>query len=275
MNRLTTVFLPILTASCAYAQSLGFEVKMKYPTFVVGEPVVASVTIENRGVRPVNITDFGVFKNNRLFFEIEQTPHVYLPQRREGKIVADLELERNEGTVLDVRLSDWYDLLKPGVYRVRAVLIVGDERYATPLASFDVVPGIELAAATQYLPARPPLERSLRLVYWTRGGKDVAFLRSWDNTGVVYGTLEIGSLLRIKKPVLQQEDETTFFIFRQVTRDTNQRAEIVSDASGVSLKEQLLTLDTNVPIVDALREAVDEADAARTAKKDKKRKEKK
>ena len=267
MNRLAIVLLPFFASSLAFAQSLGFEVRMKYPTFVVGEPVVASVTIENRGVRPVNISNFGPFRENRLFFEISQKPHVFLPQRREGKILEELELERNEGTVCEVKLSDWYNLLEPGVYRVRAVLIVGDERFATELAAFDIVPGIELAAATQFLPGRPPVERSLRLVYWTRNGKDIAFLRAWDATGVTYGTLEIGPLMRIKKPVLQQADETTFFIFRQVTRDANQRAEIVSDASGVSLKEQLLSLDSNVPTVDALRQAVDEADQARDAKK--------
>lgn len=107
------------------------------------------------------------------------------------------------------------------------------------------------------------------LIYWSRNGRDVAFLRAWDSTGAVYGTLEIGTLLRIRKPVLQQADENTFFVYRQVTRDTNQRAEITSDASGVSLKEQLLSLDTNVPIIDELRQAVDEADAARAAKKKK------
>ena len=254
MIRLPAFLALLLAASLSYAQSLGFEVKMKYPTFVVGEPVIASVTIENHGVRPVNISDFGPYKGNRLFFEISVSPHTYLPQRREGKIVSDLELERNEGTEFEVRLSDWYDRLKPGVYRIRAVLLVGDERYAS----------------TQYLPGRPPTERSLRLVYWSRNGRDVAFLRAWDSTGAVYGTLEIGTLLRIRKPVLQQADENTFFVYRQVTRDTNQRAEITSDASGVSLKEQLLSLDTNVPIIDELRQAVDEADAARAAKKKKK-----
>ncbi len=275
MNRFLTSLVPVFAASLAYAQSLGFEVKMTNTTFVVGEPVIASVTIENHGIRPVNISDFGPYKENRLFFEIAQTQHDYLPQRREGKIVTELALERNEGTVCEVRLSDWYDLLKPGLYRVRAVLIVGNERYATPLTSFDIVPGIELASATQYLPGRPPIERSLRLVYWSRGGKDVAFLRSWDKTGVVYGTLQIGPLMRVKKPVLLQADETTFFIFRQVTRDANQRTEIHSNASGVSLQEQLFTLDSNFPTVDALRQAVDEANAARNTKKGKKRAEKK
>ena len=69
------------------AQSLGFAVEMKHPAYVVGEPVLAAVTIENHGFRPVNITDFGPFKDNRLFFEISRTPQVYLKQRREGKII--------------------------------------------------------------------------------------------------------------------------------------------------------------------------------------------
>lgn len=270
---LAAVLLAALVARApvACAQALGFEVKMTYGAYVVGEPVTAAVTIENHGVRPVNIAEFGPYKDNRVFFEIWRTAQNYLKKRREGKIITDLEIEKDEGAVCNVVLSDWYPLLDAGSYRVRAVLIAGDERYESPVAAFDVVPGIELAAATQYLPGRPPVERSLRLVYWTRNGKDVAFLRAWDGNGVTYGTLEIGQLLRVRKPVLQQAGETTFHVFRQVTGEANQRAEIVSDASGVSLKEQLVTLDSGVPIVESLRQAVDEAKAAKAAKKGRKK----
>ena len=230
----------LVAASAAKAQSLGFEVEMKHPSYVVGEPVLAAVTIENHGFRPVNITGFGPFKDNRLFFEISRTPQVYLKQRREGRIITDLELEKDEGTSCGVNLSEWYDLLSPGAYRIRAVLIVGNERYESPTTIFDIVPGIELATATQYLQGRPPVERTLLLVYWNRGGRDVAFLRAWDASGRTYGTIEIGSLIRNRKPVLQKVSETTYHVYRQVTSDALQRAEIVSDESGVAMKERLL-----------------------------------
>ena len=269
---LTALLLAALAwrAPVANAQALGFEVKMKSGSYVIGEPVNAAVTIENHGVRPVNISEFGPYRENRLFFEIWRTAHDYLAQRREGKVVSDLEIEKDEGAVCNVVLSDWYPLLEAGSYRIRAVLIVGDERYESPMTTFDIVPGIELASATQYLAGRPPVKRSLRLVYWTRNGKDVAFLRAWDNNGVTYGTLEIGQLLRVRKPVLQQAGDTKFYVYRQVTSEANQRAEIVSDASGVSLREQLVTLDSGVPIVESLRKAVDEAKAAKAAKDDQK-----
>ncbi len=259
----------LAAAPTALAQALGFAVETAYGSYVVGEPVKASVTIENHGVRPVNISDFGPYKANRLFFEIFRTPQNYLPKKREGKIVTDLEIEKDEGAVCNVVLSDWYPLLEAGSYKVRAVLIVGDERYESPMTAFDVVPGIEVAAATQYIAGRPPIERSLRLVYWTRNGKDVAFLRAWDSNGVTYGTLEIGPMLRIKKPVLQQAGENKFFVHRQVTKDANQRAEIVSDASGISLKEQLVAIDPNHPVIDSLRQAVDESRAEKASKGDK------
>lgn len=264
-----TVALALLAASAVRAQSLGFAVEMKHPSYVVGEPVFAAVTIENHGFRPVNITDFGPFKDNRLFFEISRTPQVYLKQRRDGKIITDLELEKDNGTTCGINLSEWYDLLSPGAYRIRAVLIVGNERYESPMTSFDIVPGIELASVTQYLQGKPPLERKLLLVYWSRDGKDVAFLRSWDANGRIYGTLEIGPLIRNRKPVLQRVNETTYYVHRQVTSDALQRAEIISDASGVSIKEQLLAVDSAVPISDALRDAASNVREERE-KKDKK-----
>lgn len=246
-----------LASSAALAQTLGFEVEMKHTSYVVGEPVLASVTIENHGFRPVHVTDFGPFKENRLFFEISQQPQpqVYLKQRREGKIITDLELEKDEGTSCGVNLSEWYNLLAPGPYRIRAVLILGNERYESPLTGFDIVPGIELASETQYLQASPPVERKLLLVYWSRNGKDVAFLRARDSDGTTYGTLELGSLIRNRRPVLQRVGETTYYVHRQVSSDAFRRAEIISDASGVSLKEQLTSVDVAVSVSDALRDA--------------------
>ena len=247
--------LAFLAAFSMRAQSLSFAVEMKHNSYVVGEPVLASVVIENHGFRPVNISDYGPFKGNRIFFEISQTPQVYLKQRREGKIITDLELEKDEGATCNVNLSSWYNLLSPGAYRIHAVLILGDQRYESQMTSFDIVPGIELAKATQYLQGRPPTERTLLLVYWGRDGKDVAFLRAWDADGTTYVTLEIGSLIRNRRPVLQKVDDTTYFVHRQVTSDALQRAKIVSDASGVSLMEQLVGVEAAEPISDVLREA--------------------
>ena len=258
----------LLAASVSMAQTLGFAVEMKNKSYVVGEPVLATVTIENHGFRPVNISDFGPFKNNRLFFEISQTPQVYLKQRREGKIVTDIELEKDEGTTCRLNLSTWYNLLTPGSYRIRAVLILGNERYESPMTSFDIVPGIELARSTQYIQVRPTIDRTLLLVSWSRDGRDVAFLRAWDANGAVYETLEIGPLLRNRKPVLQKVNDTTYRVHRQVTSDALQRTEIISDVSGISLKEQQTAVDPGVPISDALREAADRAKEER-GKKDK------
>ena len=263
---LAAAALVLLASSSMRAQSLGFAVEMKHPAYVVGEPVLAAVTIENHGFRPVNITSFGPFKENRLFFEISRTPQVYLKQRREGKIITELELEKDEGSTSGVNLSEWYNLLSPGSYRIRAVLILGNERYESPMTGFDIVPGIELATATQYLQGKPPIERTLLLVYWSRGGKDVAFLRAWDSNGRTYGTLEIGSLLRNRKPVLQKVNDTVYYVHRQVTSDALQRAEIISDVSGVSLKEQQVAVDPAVPISDALRDAASRVKEAREKK---------
>ena len=70
--------------------------------------------------------------------------------------------------------------------------------------------------------------------------------------------------------MLQKVNDTTYHVHRQVTSDAFQRAEITSDESGVSLKEQLVAVDTAVPISDALREA---ASSAREERENKDKKE--
>jgi hypothetical protein len=134
------------------------------------------------------------------------------------------------------------------------------------------VNGIALASETQYLQGSPTIERKLTLVYWSRNGKDVAFLRARDSNGTTYGTLELGSLIRNRRPVLQKAGETTYFVHRQVTSDAFQRAEIISDASGVSLKEQLISVDVAVPVSDALWDAANTVKDEREKKKDKREK---
>lgn len=251
----------LMMCLASYAQTVNFTIKMEYDSFVVGEPVVATVKLINKGARPINVSDYGAFKDNRLFFEISRAeyPELYLPKKRPTKLVTNLSLERDEGEALTFTLSEWYDLIATGKYMIKAVLISGNIRYETNLESFEIVPGIELTKISQYIAGKPPIERTLSLVYWNRKGKDVAFLRAIDTrSGLMYRTLLVGNILRVKKPVMEAADEKTFYIFRQVSRDVLMRTVIESTYEGVQLKEQVQAVDVSrAPVIDALRDAVE------------------
>lgn len=248
MTKSSAIVLAALVASASalQAQTITFDMKMESGSFVGGETVYAKVDIVNRGTRPVVISDFGPAKGNRLYFEVLRTAHFTLPQKRKGLIVNDLDLERDEGASFRIPLSEWYDLSAEGRYIIKAVLILGNIRYDSPSTSFDVVPGIELASLRQYVSANPPVERDLRLVYWTRNGQDMAFLRTTDTpSGKTYGTLLLGPILRIKKPVMRIDGDDRVFIYRQVSRDATIRTTVKSTLDGVELVEQSQAIPGN------------------------------
>ncbi len=253
-------FLLALATLPVFAQKISFAVKMGHDAYIVGEPVSVQVKIANLGIEPVIIDEFEAYKDNKLYFSISKDGKSPLPQRREGKIVQELSLEKDTAEAFEVNLSEWYRLLEEGHYVLKAVLVNNNMRYTSAGVSFDIVPGLELASVSQFLDVHPPVERTLRLVYWNRDGREFAFLRAVDSTGVIWQTINLGYILRVRRPSFAKAGGNAFYIYRQASRDMLVRTEIVSDEKGVMMKEQLRAVDSvSSPMVDSLREAVQNA----------------
>ncbi len=252
--------LLLLAAFPAFAQKVSFAVKMSHDAFIVGEPVTVRLKVANLGIEPVVIDDFEAYKSNQLYFSIVKDGKEPLPQRREGKIIQELSLEKDDAEAFEVNLSEWYRLLEEGHYVLRAVLVNNDMRYTSAGVSFDIVPGLELATTSQYLDVRPPVERTLRLVYWNRDGREFAFLRASDSNGIIWQTQNLGYILRVRRPSFAKAGDNAFYIYRQASRDMLVRTEIVSDDKGVMVKDQMRAVDSvSSPMIDSLREAVQNA----------------
>lgn len=247
------------SAFTAFAQRIRFDLKLKTSSYIVGEDVAVSVSISNLGAQPLVIDDFPEYKDHRLFFEIFQREHVFLPKLREGKIIADLNLEENEGEAFDIILSEWYKLLDAGRYMVRAVLICNGRRYETKTVSFDIVPGIELASVVQNIRGAHPYERKISLVYWGRDGRQLAFVRAVDlDTGAILKTLNLGAIILVRRPSIVSNGTDGFFIYRQATSDVMIRTDLVSDDRGITLRRQQQKLESSASqLVDALRQGAE------------------
>ncbi|MDD5704667.1 MAG: hypothetical protein PHR35_01990 [Kiritimatiellae bacterium] len=242
----------------AQAQLLAFDMRPKYGSYVVGEPVWVDLRLVNRGASPIVIDDHEVFRHNRIFFEISIDPQVYLNQSREGRIVDDLDLGKNEPYAAEIDLGAWYPLLREGRYFANAVLLHNDLRYATERRMFDVVPGIELSRATAIISTTPRVERRFSLVYWARGEREYAFLRATDTPdGVVWPTLELGPIVRFTPPSIALNDPDGVTVTHQATRAIFMTSTIRSDRNGILLLSQKQTVDSAAePLIKALSEAV-------------------
>lgn len=255
------ILLSAIAASAALsAQTVSFSLSLNHQSYVVGEQVELTFRIKNIGVAPIIISDYEEFRDNRIEIEIVNHERRAVAPFKEGRIIEELSLEKDEAQTFRVPLSDWF-LLREGHYQVRLKLFNAGLRYDSPLEVFDIVPGIQLASATHHVSVRPAVERTLRLVYWAREGHEYAFLRADDrpSNGMV-GTMLLGDIMRVRTPSIERKtgEANAFYIYRQVTRDTLSRTEIVSDASGIRVADVKHAVESaSSPMIDSLREAVE------------------
>lgn len=258
------IAISFLTAFCcavaAYSQAVSFTIGTSHQSYVSGELVELIFSIKNLGATPIIISDYEAFKDNKIEIELIDHSKRTLKAIRQGPIIDYLSLEHDETQAFKVPLSDWFDL-HDGHYQVRVKLFNDGLRYDSPLEVFDIVPGIELASVTHHVSLRPAIERTIRLVYWSREGHEYAFLRANDNPsrGEIR-TMLLGDIMRIKKPSIERKSGESggFYIFRQVTRDTLSRTEIISDADGIRVADVKRAVESaSSPMIDSLREAVE------------------
>jgi hypothetical protein len=250
-----------LAGASAMAQLVGIDLRMQYPSYVTGEPIVAHLKLENHGVQPLVVSDHEAFKDNRVFFEIRRSGDQPLPLMRDSKILADIDLEYGEAMEVKLDLGEWYALLTPDRYYVTAVLVHNNRRYDSEKRVFDVVPGIELARLTQIIRGRSPIERTFTLVYWARGARQDVFLKIVDQPGdEIWSTMGLGSIVRIKKPELKLEDETTITVYHQASRDVLLTSLIRSTAEGPVLVGQQTTVDAvSSPMINTLGDVLEKS----------------
>lgn len=253
--------LLVLAAAQVSGQLVAIDLRTRHPSYVTGEPVTVRLAVENHGAQPLVIGDYEVFRDNCILFEIRRMGQEPLPALRGRKIVEDLDLEHGEGTTLDIDLAEWYPLLEAGRYYITPVLIHNGRRYAADSRVLEIVPGIELARLTQIIRGQELVERNFILVYWARGGREDVFLRTQDRPGgVTWTTLALGPIVRVNRPVMQQDGDNAILVTHQASRDVTLVSRIRSDAAGPVVVEQRQVIDAvSSPMVNRLNEALDKA----------------
>lgn len=251
--------LLVLSATPSSGQLVAIDLRTRHPSYVIGEPVMVRLTVENHGAQPLVIGDHEVFRDNRILFDIRRMGKEALPALRERKIVGELDLEHGEGTTLDIDLAEWYPLLEAGRYYITPVLIHNDRRYAADSRVIEIVPGIELARLTQIIRDRELIERNFILVYWARDGREDVFLRTLDRPGgATWTTLALGPIVRVNRPALQQDGDNAIRVTHQASRDVTIVSRIRSDAEGPVVVEQRQIIDAvSSPMVNTLNEALE------------------
>lgn len=170
-------------------------------TFVLGEPIIASVTIANNTIGDISFDE--QHPGTTITFDVRDSDDTNpLPLRQEGKalLAKPFVLPANETLIGDYRIDKLVDLTQVGRYFVTFKATYQGIVYATRVRMVELVPGFVLGEGVQLFSKHPNLQRQFTIVRWPRQHVDCAFLRIVDKpTGRQFETINLGPYLGLNK----------------------------------------------------------------------------
>jgi hypothetical protein len=246
MTRIGVFGAVCVVAAAAWAQQVDMKLQLAYTAFVIGEPVLVQVDVQN-DTSDVIRSEPGSL--DKLFFEVSQpgSPYDDLQPINTQPVGGKFEIPAGEPLTTKVELDKWFPLLKEGKYMARAVLLHKGVRYESQKKSFDIVPGIALVDGVQMFVKPKDMKRSFRLVYWHRNEVDRLFLRAVDEPeGRVWDTVDLGNLMRSQPPKLDIAPDGQITIVQRATQDAFIRTLLWSLPESLEVVERNQLLDPEV-----------------------------
>jgi hypothetical protein len=227
---------------------LQVRLKLEHTSLLLFEPVNASVTIFNGSDYPFVIGKGETNGNARIEFSIEKKRDEVVSRINKRPLVSNFKLRPGEKgeTMMDV--SSWYDLRAEGRYTVIALAYLNGKAWASNKEIIDVVRGLEITSVTKDVPGYDDMERTYALRYWSREGKEFLFLCvDQENTGVNYGVVQLGQLVRVFIPVLEVDRLGNIKVLHQLSSDCYARSLFKSTRDGVEFVDQTYHLANGDP----------------------------
>lgn len=244
-NRFLAFLGFFLFACCVHAAEIEVRLELAYRSYVLGEPILVQVTLENQSRNTVRVRPESL---DRLFFEIT-TSDLYdtLQPLKKGLMGGVFEMRPGERVQRKVELDKWFPLVREQKFLVRAVLLHRGMRYESQKKSFDVVPGLALQSGLQMFVNPSALKRSFHLVWWHRNQVDRIFLRTVDSPGErVWDTVDLGDLVRSQPPKLDIAPDGVVTVVHRASRDAFVRTVLWSLPDALEVVERNTLLDPEI-----------------------------
>ena len=244
----------LVFSAFAATSEINVGLKMANDEFVVGERVRCVVDIVNISTGQVLVhgKDF-----DRFFIEVKRAHnHTQLEPYADRPFVANFRLAPNEGQKLEAFLGDHYGLRHVGRYLAQPVLVHNGIRYEGQMRAFDIVPGMEIATATQIFANHPGLTREFKLVSWSRKGKDHLFLQSQDlgASDHKWETFDIGLMRKTTRPTISLLPTGVVVVLHRFDSDNFVRSEFWSVPDGIEFDRRELVGDPETAGTKRVRE---------------------
>lgn len=265
--------LAAAATSAAPVSEITVNLKLDASDYVIGERVRAVLDIANyspdvigtggkvrvwggEGANKVLKATYDV--NDKVFVEVYRSTDNGLDQLSRisrHEFVASFAVETGEGQKLEVFLADHYALKEPNRYVAKPVFVHGGTRYEGLPRVFDMVEGVSVVGASQLFQSRKNLQRDFSVVYWPRANGEHLFLKARDtNPDRLWRTTDLGSVLRITKPIVSVCKDGKVFVLHRLDQDRFIRTEFWSLPDELEFRGRSVVLDPVTAGTQSVRE---------------------
>jgi hypothetical protein len=213
MKRLAGAITMFLWAAVAARGQIDFRCRLVNTKVLQFESIPVEVTIGNNTGEPLVFG--GAQGNATLLFDIESTPGMLAAPTGQPVLTNRVTVKPAETAKLLVDLLPAYGIRNTGPYSVTGRLEWRDKVFVGGKLYLDVLPGLEIARTAAGIPGMPGQTRTYSLRTLSRDRGERVFLRITDDNDQCYGVVDLGSIVRMYKPVLLVDEEGNIQVVHQ------------------------------------------------------------
>lgn len=243
---------------CAsFAQQIDIRLELTHSVFILGEPVVAKVSLANNTRNAIII---GEDSPDKILVEItRESQYDELEPQNSAPLIQPTQITPGQTFQQNIELDKWFALYDAGKFMIRAIAVKNGMRYETRKKTFDIVPGIPLKEGIQMFVDKQHLQRKFQLVYWMRDQVNRLFLRIEDSpTGQAWDTIDLGILSKVTEPKLDISPKGEVTVIHRSTQDAFIRTVIWSLPESIEIAERNSLVDPDVSSTERVRTLYEE-----------------
>jgi hypothetical protein len=245
--RTLCALLLVIAATQAQAQ-VKVDIELKRTLYMIYEPIVCKVTIENLSGRMLDLSDTPTDK--WFGFQIETIDGRPLPPLNSDYRNEPVQIPSGTKLVRNINITPLFALGEFGTYRVQASVFSSqlNKYFSSPRLNIEITEGRLLWTQTVGVPpgSGSGQSRTISVLAHRLPQTSMLYLRMEDkDSGIIYCTTQLGRFVAFSSPDIQLDGANQVHIIQNIAP----RAFLYShfDLDGKVVKQQAYQLDKNRP----------------------------
>lgn len=231
---LSLVCLFMALGSEGRGEGLQLQLRLEHPSTLQYESIMAFLTIVNDTAKPFVISEAGQQSAATLEFVVRKNTGETAGRRSKALVAEKVYIPSDQKEELMIEVSDFYDLREVGRYLVSARVTWEGKTSSSEQKMIDVVTGLDCGSVSKSVPNYPDRVRTYTLKYWARNSKEYLFLVVDEEASKLnYGVYQLGSIVRVFKPVIDVDHAGNVHIIHQYGEDCYIHSFFKSTREGV------------------------------------------